>query len=672
MTHFFTSFCHCLPGHVGRLLFVTLALLGSLISFTARAQNLVWARSLGGTNQDQGNSVAVDGAGNVYTTGSFAGTADFDPGPGTTNLTSAGSTDIFVSKLDASGSFVWAVRMGGTGIDVGYWLAVDGSGNVYTTGYFNGTADFDPGPGTTSLTSAGSADIFVSKLDASGSFVWARSLGGTGTDVGNSVAVDGSGNVYTTGFFNGTADFDPGAGTANLTSAVNFDIFVSKLDASGSFVWARSLGGTVDDYGNSVAVDGSGNVYTTGFFGGTVDFDPGPGTTNLTSVGGKDIFVSKLDASGSFVWARSLGGTSDDTGYWLAVDGSGNVYTTGIFQGTVDFDPGPGTTNLTSAGSNDIFVSKLDASGSFVWAVRMGGTGNDVGFSVAVDGSGNVYTTGFFVGTVDFDPGTGTTNLTSAGGGDIFVSKLNTSGSFVWAVRMGGTVDDIGNSVAVDGSGNVYTTGTFRGTVDFDPGTGTTNLTSAGSDDIFLSKLGLAALPVTLAYFNGRNTPTGNLLGWQTAREDNNARFQIERSRDAVGFESIATIPSQAIDGTSLTPLTYSYLDASPLPGVTYYRLLQTDRDGTQSRSKIIALTRDTSPGTVLYPNPVGALGEVTLEPALSYRNYQLSDVLGRVVAQSPTPGTLSRLSVGTLPAGVYLLRVQTDEGPTRVFRVLR
>ena len=227
-----------------------------------------------------------------------------------------------------------------------------------------GTVDFDPGAGTTTLTSAaGSADVFVSKLDSSGNFVWAKSFGGTSEDLGYSIAVDSSGNIYTTGYFYSTADFDPGAGTSNRTSAGLVDVFVSKLDSSGNFVWAKSFGGTRDDVSNSIAVDSSGNVYTTGFFVEIVDFDPGAGTSNHTSAGGGDVFVSKLDSSGNFVWAKSFGGTSGDSSSSIAVDSSGNIYTAGSFGGTVDFDPGAGTTTLSSAGDADVFVLKLTSAG---------------------------------------------------------------------------------------------------------------------------------------------------------------------------------------------------------------------------------------------------------------------------------------------------------------------
>jgi len=215
-----------------KLLFFLFMLAFMGLSHFANAQNFEWAKQLGGVSSDVGSSIAVDAFGNVYTTGYFQGTADFDPGPGAFNLTSAGGGDIFISKLDASGNFVWAKQMGGTSEDVGYSIAVDASGNVFTTGYFEGTADFDPGPGTFNLTSAGNTDIFISKLDASGNFVWAKQLGGTDYDSGVSIALDTSGNVYTTGWFQGTVDFDPGPGTFNLTSAGNSDIFVHKMSQS--------------------------------------------------------------------------------------------------------------------------------------------------------------------------------------------------------------------------------------------------------------------------------------------------------------------------------------------------------------------------------------------------------------------------------------------------------
>ncbi|MCU0440483.1 MAG: SBBP repeat-containing protein [Raineya sp.] len=461
------------------------------VAHTVKAQIFGWAKGMGGTSHEQGRNIAVDASNNVYTIGYFEGTVDFDPGVGTFSLISAGNRDIFISKLDVNGNLVWAKNIGGADDDYGYGIALDASGNVYITGSFTGTVDFDPNTGIFNLTSTNYQDIFVSKLDVNGNLVWAKKMGGGSVDVGNDIILDATGNIYTTGYFGGTADFDPNIGTFNLTSAGVDDIFVSKLDVNGNLVWAKSMGGTMYDDGNSITIDASGNVYITGYFFGTVDFDPNAGTFNLTSAGNLDIFVSKLDVNGNFVWAKRMGGgePNGDYGNSITVDASGNVYTTGIFNGTADFDPGAGTHNLTSAGGDDIFVSKLDINGNFVWAKRMGGGATDYGNSITLDTFGNVYTTGQFFGTVDFDPNASTFNLTSAGIHDIFVSKLDANGNLAWVKAIGGTVNDVGHGITVDASGNVYTTGYFTSTVDFDPGSGIFNLISAGNIDIFVSKI---------------------------------------------------------------------------------------------------------------------------------------------------------------------------------------
>ena len=454
------------------------------------AQTYEWAKNFGGASLSvQGKSIATDASANVYSTGYFQGTVDFDPNAGTANLTSAGGQDIFISKLAADGSYLWAKSIGGTAADNGLAITPDALGNIYVTGFFSGTADFDPGVGTANLTSSGNSDFFISKLDASGNYIWAKAFGGANADVGYAIALDVAGNVYSTGIFQLTVDFDPGAGTANLTSAGSQDIFVSKLDANGNYVWAKSIGGTNIDIGYGITVDAGGNIYTTGYFVGTGDFDPSAGTANLSSTGDKDIFISKLATDGSYLWAKSIGSTLGDISYGIAVDVSGNVFTTGYFNGTVDFDPGTGTANLTSSGSFDIFISKLDVSGNYVWAKAFGGATADVGYAIALDLAGNVYSTGVFQTTADFDPGAGTVNLTVAGNTDIFISKLAADGSYLWAKSIGGATTDYGYSIATDDLGNVVTTGYFQGTADFDPSAAIANLTSTGNIDIFISKL---------------------------------------------------------------------------------------------------------------------------------------------------------------------------------------
>ncbi|WP_317897933.1 SBBP repeat-containing protein [Aurantibacillus circumpalustris] len=461
------------------------------------AQNFAWVKEFGGSVATSScKKTLIDASGNIYTTGSFAGAVDFDPGPGTFTLYSA-TGDGFVSKLDASGNFVWAKAMGGFNTSI----AVDVSGNVYTTGIYTGTVDLDPGIGTFTVNSVGLYDFFIRKLDVSGNFVWGKSIGGSSNDEGNSVAVDNSGNVYTTGYFRDVVDFDPGAGTFTLNSIGGTDdVFISKLDASGNFVWVKSMGSGFGDVANSISIDGSGNIYTTGYYGGTADFDPGVGTYVLSPSSGGDIFVSKLNAAGNFVWAKSMGGAGGDRAYEITLDASGNVYTTGYYGYGADFDPGPGT--FTLGGGSCIFVSKLDVTGNFVWAKSLGGTLGDIGYSISTDASGNVYTTGFFSGVSDFDPGAGTFTLASVGGNsnsDIFVSKLSAAGNFVWAQAMGGTGVDYGNSIALDPVGNVYTSGDYASyDIDFDPGVGTYTLSYGGNTKGYIHKMSCVQPTITV------------------------------------------------------------------------------------------------------------------------------------------------------------------------------
>ena len=475
-----------------------------------------WAAGISGNQPMHGNGVAVDASGNVYMTGFFENTVDFDPGPGTFNVTEVDEAikSIFIVKLDTLGNVVWANSKGGTNEPDEPNLTVDASGNVYSTGAFEGTVDFDPGSGVFELTADDSGpvdpvhadftggDIFVQKLDAAGNFMWAKAMGGTLRDMGSDIAVDDSGNVYIAGrFFHETVDFDPGPGVFNITSAGAWDIFVCKLDPAGDFVWASVMGGPSIESPPSLALDALGNAYTTGRHSEDADFDPGPGNFNFPSLGSPGshgVFVSKLDSAGNFAWAKTFSGGQKEVGTGIAVDALGNVYTVGNFDNTVDFDPGPGTFNLTSnfnpnGSDTDFFVSKLDTLGNFVWAKAMGGTRIDHSLGVAVDGSGNVYTTGEFSGTVDFDPGEGTFNLMTSGGSsndNAFVSKLDSSGNFMWAGSMseGSSNGSRGNGIALDASGDVYIRGAFSNMSDFNPGPGTFTLDNEASG-VFLVKL---------------------------------------------------------------------------------------------------------------------------------------------------------------------------------------
>lgn len=461
-----------MPIKTAWLAIMSLSFFSAMSTFSF-SQTLQWAKQMGSADWDEGTAIALDDSGNVYSTGYFVGTVDFDPGTGIFNLTAGGTQDVFISKMDSAGNFIWAKQLGGAAWEQSHAIATDGNGNIYTTGFFLGTADFDPGAALFNLTSSSWGDAFVCKLNSSGNFVWAKQAGGSLAVTSYSITTDDSGNVYTTGYFDGTADFDPGAGTFSFTVVGYSDIFISKLSSPGNFVWAKQLGGADGEVGYSIAVDDSGNVLTTGTFFGAVDFDPGSASYTLNSPGQQEIFISKLNASGNFVWAKQMGG---EVGFSIAVDHSGNVYTAGYYAWA------------------DIVINKLNASGNVSWAKQFGAS---ISYSIAIDNNGNVYSTGQFFGTKDFDPGTATFNLTAAGSSDSYINKLDSSGNFIWAIQLGGSAEVQSRGLALDDNGNIYTTGFFNGTADFDPASSTFNLTSTGSYDIFLHKI----KPTSLSFF---------------------------------------------------------------------------------------------------------------------------------------------------------------------------
>jgi hypothetical protein len=471
----------------------------SFFSAVAQSPTFEWAKSIGAVNYDYSYDIALDSAGNVYTTGYFQGTVDFDPGPGIFNLTTAGS-GLFISKLDPLGNLVWAKALSGTYSCKGHSLALDSNGNIYITGSFEGTIDFDPGTGIYNLTSVGeNNNAFACKLDAFGNFVWAKQMSGEGYCSGLSLALDEAGNwdIYITGNFIETVDFDPSSGIFNLTSVGDkTDIFICKLDALGNFIWANQLGGSGLKSCRQIIIEPNGNgaIYTIGWFDGTVDFDPDPTNNfNLTAIANYDIFITKLNSSGNFIWAKQLGGTGFNKGMALALDpnGNGDIYLTGAFQQTVDFDPGVDVFNLHSAGDFDIFVSKLNSSGNFVWAKAMGGPSYQYGFSIALDLLGNIYTTGYFRGNCDFNPDPSETFLLNAPeNDDIFISKLDNTGNFVWAKQILGNGDDYGLALTLNTSGELFVTGAyFSPTINFDLTTLTNYFTGGYSCDLFIAKL---------------------------------------------------------------------------------------------------------------------------------------------------------------------------------------
>lgn len=464
-------------------------------SLFAQMPNHHWTRTSDGGSSAIGRCIAVDANGNVYTAGEFGSTSDFDNSPAVSNLTSNGANDIFLVKTSPQGDFLWAKNFGGSGDDVPSEIVLDQAGNCYITGTFAGTADFNPDAGVTNLTSAGMQDVFIIKVSSTGQLDWAKSIGGTGNDEGNAIDIDDfNGAVFVFGSFIATIDLDPGSGAQNATSNGSSDIFMLKLSANGDYMASRTIGSISADRGRDLVVDdATGDQFMTGIFGGVTDFDPGAPVVELT--GSNDIFVLKLNDSNNFVFAKKMGGIAVDEGRSIDIDANGFIYVHGSFISTCNFDPNGGTMNVTSNGSDDVFVVQLTPTGALNWVKTFGSVGTEDFMDMDVTDSGDVYIVGEMADNMDANPDVAMSNLlTKLGAEDTYIIALYSDGTFNWATSYGSTTVSAytrGYGICIDDLNNVYTTGSFYNTVDFNPSVSSNNLTAISGSDIWYQKLGL-------------------------------------------------------------------------------------------------------------------------------------------------------------------------------------
>lgn len=506
-------------------IFLFLFSIGFNSSISAQLPTLDWAKQFNltsnfGSQTCSTNSLKIDAAGNIVTTGFFGGYVDFNPD---TNLSdtfilkstanSSSGYSLFISKLDSLGNYLWVKNIGSSSaLSPISAVTTSASGSIYAAGGFADTGHFGnitllahPYPGHVPPT----YDGFVSKQNAHGDFIWVRQIGGRNADNATSIAVDPlTGDLIVAGTFYDTVQINTVNGPVTLASNnVNSEaVFVCRLDTAGNFLWAKQLEGDSGSvFQPSLCLDAQANIYLVGNFYGTVDFDPGLGTLDITrSNTFAAMFVCKLNSQGESIWVKATG----DLGRGLftdppsiTVDREGNVYTTGNYgYDKIDFDPGPDTAFLyPSIGQlADIFVCKWSTTGNFVWVKGFNRTASDTipptfgfgnsGTALSVDQSGNVFTSGYFYGKVDFNPGTNPNDTfvlhtaPHVDGFNGYVAKLNAQGNFVWAFQLGGS-NPSGSSattINVDQTGTIFCSGMDYGTINFDPN-GSYLLTGTGA-----------------------------------------------------------------------------------------------------------------------------------------------------------------------------------------------
>lgn len=433
--------------------------------------NWQWAKAFGGTSIEDILGIATDNTGNSYVCGYYYSSTMTI---GSFSLTSQGNFDFFVAKFDNAGNPQWVKNFGGQYDDTPLSIAIDGLGNSFVTGNFVSPTLVC---GTNTLVNSGFGDMFLMKLDINGNLQWAKNFGNGGTVEGKGIATDLSGNVFVTGFFNGST---LALGTVTLSSNGNDDCFISKFDTNGNEQWAINIGDNLNESGNDVATDAAGNIFVTGYFkSGTIT--AGTYTLNNNTVTSADLFLIKCSNTGSILAANSTGDMFDEIGTSITIDASGNALITGYFFGTTLT---VGTYTLNCFGGKDMLIIKCNNNGGFVWAKNAGGMFDDYGNAIGTDALGNIYVNGHnHSPTAFFD----TYSLTVSGvGGDGFIASYSTLGNVLWASGTGAGTDDGWDCLSLDGAGNIYVGGFFTSP---SISIGSNTLVTNGNADMMLAKI---------------------------------------------------------------------------------------------------------------------------------------------------------------------------------------
>lgn len=453
------------------------------LSISASAQFFGWSRSIGGAGADTCAALAVDNQANLYILGSFSGTGEFRNDSISEKLTSSGNDDIFLQKRTKKGKYIFSKKIGGKGIDrPGNMIFYKDA--LYISGNIEDTVDF--GIEKVAPIGLGKRSIFLAKMDTLGKCIWVKTIGDSALSRARSLVINKDG-IYLSGEISGKVD--------NL-SQINA-MFIQKRDFNGSIVWTKTFGSKRNVVSNAIASDSLGNIYNVGaLIGMNVNFKPSPSKDSLLSSSFNtiaDIFIQKLNANGELIWAKKTGSTAADEANTIAIKGT-EIYTAGYFNGTVDFDfSTAGIFNLTSKGGRDIFVSKYDLNGKFIWTKQIGNTKDETARQLEIDKYKNIYLSGTFnnsAGTItDFMGKT----MGTAGNNDAFCIKFDTQGKIkvdkdgkFLAKQFAGSGSDVGTAIKADTMNNVFISGSYSESISLNPNAKAN--TSVGINDIFIYK----------------------------------------------------------------------------------------------------------------------------------------------------------------------------------------
>jgi Leucine-rich repeat (LRR) protein len=664
----------------------------SVSIFTSSAQELdyAWLKSIQPVNVQEGpdefpvyyaQDVKMDAAGFVYVTGYFKGICDFDPSTGETTLTADGDQDIFFAKYTPGGALAFVQRIAGTDDASGVDIDVNGSGKIIVTGTFRTDVTFDPDGSPQPYGSLGGSDIFIARFDGtSGAFEEAFTLGGPLDDFPGELSVNGT-DLYITGSFQAIMDFDPSGGSADLmASGSGSDPFILKLSNFNTFGWVKHLPGPAL---RNMVLQGS-NLFLSGEYSETVDFDPSAAQLNLTPTGDDDGWVSKYDLNGNMLWTKTFGGSNTERIFDMAAGPGGDIYLTGAFKGTVDFNPGAGVTQLIStSNSEDAYLSKFDTNGNLLWARAWGGAGYDEGNSVIALTSDRVFVAGDYQNApIDLDPGVGTTIIPNNGNYDVFLSYFSGTGTFNQGFGYGGSSPDDYEVGLLESNGdNLFVAyGDYSGKVDFDP---TTDFSGLENDfqQLYISYYGiLPAIPTAQPTTLNLTTSSQSIGGTFTAAAGANGYIvlrQVGSATTAVPKDGQTYSAGQTIGNTTVAyagPLT-NFTDIPLASNKNYYYSVfsYTDATGYKNYRTTSPLTNSATTSTVTFSRTTDSLALVQLYNATggvtwsTQGNWKTATPINTWSGITFSGGRVTQINLsgnnltGTLPASIGNLTALTN-----------
>ena len=461
-----------------------------------------WSKTITGSLNQVGQIIISDKSGNVYTAGYFCGMADFDPGPLSYYLYSDGTPSTYISKLDSTGKFVWAIHLDGNCVPTS--MIFDHENNLLLCGYYGSWVDFNPDINeNANYSSKGSSDIFIANFFQTGKLNWVKSIGSFGPDAANSIKTDNDKNIYLAGGYTGNVDFENGNSILNTDINGKSNGFIVKWDKDWNLIWFAPI--VSDAFANVIdlTIDRIGNVYAVGSYSGNILFEQNEKPYKIPSNGDVDGFILKINYNTHLEWIHTLGGKSSDSGFSIKTDSLGFIYTNGVYKETIDLDPGIGVSSYTSNGGSDIFILKLDSLGKLIWSKTIGGDNDDTPSALAFDKTGFIYLTGLFSKKVNF----GTENvpkiINSKGKYDNFILCLSKDGNLLWVNSIGRDSSYCrGISIYIDDNFTIYTTGIFYGKIDFNPNFTNELINSTGNYDAFILKLKQSSNKVEITKIN--------------------------------------------------------------------------------------------------------------------------------------------------------------------------